>query len=57
MHKVWQRITTIQAMYVKHSIEEPSCNHWCSEKAIHIVNILRVCVCRLRYPACTAHAP
>jgi hypothetical protein len=44
-----------QAMYVLHNTEERSCNHCCSEKAM--CYIFWVCVCRLRYPVCTAHAP
>jgi len=35
--------------------EARSCNHCCSGKAMNIT--YSECVCSLRYPACTAHAP
>jgi hypothetical protein len=46
---------TRRAMYVWHNIEVHSCKHCCSEKAISIT--YSVCVCGLKYPACSAHVP
>jgi hypothetical protein len=44
---------TRQTMYVQHNTEPCSCYHCCSGKYY----ISSVCVCRLRYPAYSAHAP
>jgi len=40
-------------MYAQHNIEPLSFNYCCRGKNY----ISSVCVCRLRYPACSAHAP
>ena len=42
-------------MYVKRNIEARSCKYCCSGKALSISQ--SECICSLRCPACTAHAP
>ena len=40
-----RKIRTRQAMFVKRNIEERSCDHCCSGKAISITYSVCVCVC------------
>ena len=46
-----------QEMYSQRNTEARSCNHCCSGKAPSITYSECVCVCGLRYPACSANVP
>ena len=49
-------VQTGQAVCVRRSIAERSCNHCCSEKAISVTHSEYV-FCSLNHPVCNAHAP